>query len=93
MSPCILFYYFCISPFDIPNDGTAFPHVLHPLLTTSPDSFPPPMPTLGWLLCLPFKCPPLKAKATPIALFFDGVCVDVPNKEPAVALPNQTTGA
>ena len=32
------------------------------------------------MLCLPFKFKPLKAKATPIALFFDGVCVGIPNK-------------
>jgi hypothetical protein len=32
------------------------------------------------MLCLSFKFQPLKAKATPIALFFDGVCVGIPNK-------------
>jgi hypothetical protein len=38
------------------------------------------MPTLGWLLGLPFKFWPLKAKAKPVALFFDGVCVDDPKE-------------
>ena len=57
-----------------------FPHTLHPPLAISPDSLPLLMLTLGWLLCLPFKFWPLKAKATPLALFFDGVCIGVPNK-------------
>ncbi len=70
----------CISPFNVPNDGTAFPHVLHPPRATFPDSLPPLMPTLGWLLCFPFKFWPLKANAMPIALFVHGVCVSVPNK-------------
>ena len=73
-------YHFCIAPFNITNDGTVFPHALHPQRVTSPDSLPPPMPTLGWLLCFPFKFWPLKAKAMPITLFFDGVCVGIPNK-------------
>jgi hypothetical protein len=74
------YYYFCIAPFDIPNDETVFPHALHPPGATSPDSLPPPMLTLGWLLCFPFKFWPLKAKDKPIALFFDGVCIGVPNE-------------
>jgi hypothetical protein len=75
-----IFIIFCVAPFDDPNNGTAFPRALHPPRATSPDSLPPLTPTLGWLLCLPFKFRPLKAKATPLALFFDGVCVGVPNK-------------
>ena len=78
--PCILFNYFCIAPFDVPNNGMAFPPTLQPPQATSPDSLPPLMPTLGWLLCFPFRFWSLKAKATPIALFFDRVCVGVPNK-------------
>ena len=77
----LYFYHFCAASFNIPNDKTAFPHPLHPPRATSPESLPPLMPTLGWLLCLPFKFWPLKAKAMPLALFFDGVCVGVPNKE------------
>jgi hypothetical protein len=51
------------------------------------------MPTLGWLLCFPFKFQPLKAKATPIALFLMGYAsVFQTKKELAVAPPNQTTG-
>ncbi len=50
-----------------------FPHTRHPLRATSPDS-------LGWLLYLPFKFWPLKAKATPMALFFDEVCSGVSNE-------------
>jgi hypothetical protein len=38
------------------------------------------MSTLGWLLGLPFKFRPLKAKAKPIALFFDGVCINAPKE-------------
>jgi hypothetical protein len=38
------------------------------------------MPTLSWLLYRPFKFRPHKAKATPIALLFDGVCIGVPNE-------------
>jgi hypothetical protein len=76
----LYFYYFCVAPFDTPNNGTTSPHVLHPLCATSPESLSPIMPTLGWLLCRPFKFWPLKAKATPIALLFDGVCVGIPNK-------------
>ncbi len=78
--PCILFNYFCIASFDVPNDGIAFPHALHPPRVISPDSLPLLMPTLGWLLCFPFKFRPLKAKAMPITLIFDGVCVGIPNK-------------
>jgi hypothetical protein len=74
------FHYFCVAPFDVPNNGTAFPHALHPPRATSPDSLSSLMPTLGWLLGLPFKFWPLKAKATPITLFFDGACVGAPNK-------------
>ena len=73
------FPYFCIAPFYVPKNGTAFPHALHPPRATSPNSLLPLMPTLGWLLCFPFKFQPLKAKAMPITLFFDGVCVSVPN--------------
>ena len=76
----LYFSNFCVAPFDIPNDGTVFPHALHPPCATSPDSLQPPMLTLGWLLCFPVMFRPLKAKAAPIALFFDGVCVGVPNK-------------
>ena len=75
-----IFYIFCVAPFDVPNDGTVFPHALHPPRATSPDSLPPPMLTLGWLLCFPFMFQPLKSKTMPIALFFDGVCVDISNK-------------
>ena len=60
--------------------GTAFPHALRPPCTTSQDSLLPLMPTLGWLLCFPFKFWLLNAKAMPIILFFDGVCAGVPNK-------------
>ena len=74
------FCYFCVAPFDVPNDGTLFPHTIHPPRATSPESLPPLMPPLDWLLCLPLKFWPLKAKAKPIDLFFDGVCVGVPNK-------------
>ncbi len=74
------FYNFCVTPFDVPNNGTVFPRALHPLHTTSSDSLPPTMLTLGWLLCFPFMFRPLKANATPIALFFDGVCVGISNK-------------
>ena len=74
------FNYFCIAPFDVPNNGIAFPPPLQPPRATSPDSLPPLMPTLGWLLCFPFKFQPLKVKATPITLFFDWVCVGIPNK-------------
>jgi hypothetical protein len=38
------------------------------------------MPTLGWLLGLPFKFRPPKAKAKPITLYFDGVCIDAPKE-------------
>ncbi len=74
------FNYFCIAPFNVPNDGIAFPPALQPPQATSPDSLPSLMPTLGWLLCFPFKFWPLKANATPLALFFDGVCIGIPNK-------------
>ena len=67
------FCYFCVAPFDVPDDGTVFPHGIHPLCATSSESIPPLTPTLGWLMCFPFKFWPLKAKAKPIALFFDGV--------------------
>ena len=60
---------------------------------TSPDSLPPPMLTLGWLLCFPFMFQPLKAKTMPIALFLMGSLLAFQTKEPAVARPNQTTGA
>jgi hypothetical protein len=63
-----------------PNNGTVFPRALHTPRATTPDSLPPLMPTLSWLLCFPFRFWPLKAKATPIAIFFDGVCVGVPNE-------------
>ncbi len=78
---CVFYFsYFCVAPFNLPNDGTLFPHTIHPSRATSPDSLPPLMPTLGWLLCLPFKFWQLKAKAKPIAWFFDGVCVSAPNE-------------
>ncbi len=64
------FHYFCVAPFDVPNDGTVFPNALRPPHATSPDSLSLLMPTLGWLLCLPFKFPPLKAKATPHHFIF-----------------------
>ena len=80
MPPCIVFLYFWVAPFDVPNNSTVFPHALHPLRATSPDSLPPTILTLGWLLCFPFMFWPLKAKATPITLFVDGVCVGVSNK-------------
>ncbi len=57
-----------------------FLHTLHLLRATFPDSLPLLMLTLSWLLCLPFKFWPLKAKATPNALLFDEVFVGVPNK-------------
>ena len=76
----LYFYKFCVAPFDVPNVGTLFPHALHPPRATSPDSHPPTMLTLDWLLWFPFMFRPPKAKATPIALFFDGVCTGVSNK-------------
>ena len=56
---------------------------LHSMSQTMGQRFPTrstPCAPLGWLLCRPFKFGPLKAKATPIALLFDGVCVSVPNE-------------
>ena len=78
------FHYFCVTPFDVPNDVTAFPHALHPPHAPSPESFPPLMPALGWLLCLPFKCWPLKAKA-PFRLYFSTCVVFCP--------PNKSTNS
>ena len=74
------FNYFCIAPFDVTNNGTPFPLAFHPPRAISPNSLPLLMPTLGWLLCFPFKFWPLKAKATPNTLFFDGVCVGILNR-------------
>ena len=63
-----IFYNFCVAPFDVPNNGTVFPHALHPSRATSPDSLPPQMLTIGWLMCFPFMFRPLKAKTMPITL-------------------------
>jgi hypothetical protein len=81
------FYHFCVAPFDIPNNGTEFPHALHPLRTTSPELLSPTMLTLGWLLCHLFKFWPLKAKATPIAFYLMGYALAFQMKEPTVAPP------
>ena len=74
------FQFFCVGPFEVQNNGTAFPHMLHPPHATSSTSKLPLTLINGWLLCFPFKFWPLKAKATPIALFFDGVCTGTPNE-------------
>ena len=78
----LYFYNFCVAPFDVLNNKTVFPHAIHPppLATSSPHSLPLPMLTISWLLCFPFMFWPLKAKTMPIALFYDGVCVHIPNK-------------
>ena len=54
------------------------PHVLYPPHASCPTYKLSLPPTLSWLLGILIDCRPLKAKATPIALFFDGVCVGTP---------------
>jgi hypothetical protein len=82
MPPFILFSLFLRCFIQHPKQWDSAYHTLHPLRATSPESLPPIMPTLGWLLCFPFKFWPLKAKA-PFCLYFL-TCVDLhpPNKSP-----------
>jgi hypothetical protein len=88
----LYFHNFFLASLDVPNNGTVFPHMLHPPRATSPDSLPPPMLTLGLLLCFPFMFWPLKAKGMLIALFLMGSVSVFQTKELAVAPPNQTLG-
>ena len=48
----------------------------------TPPSLPPLIPTLGWLLCLPFKFRPLKANVPCCLYFLTCVVSRPPNKSP-----------
>ena len=70
--PCILFSLCLHCPIRHPKQWDSVSPHAPPPCTTSTDSLPLLMPTIGWLLCFPFKFWPLKAKATPIALSLMG---------------------
>ncbi len=53
---------FCC-PNHLQNGKATSPHALHPPRATSPISLLPRTSTFGWLLCIPFKFRPLKAKS------------------------------
>ncbi len=74
------FWYFVVDKFNCPNNGMASPHAPPPPLASTLASPLPLRQLLGWLSCWIIKRQPPKAKATLVALFFDGVCVSAPNK-------------
>ena len=78
--PCILFSLILGSSIQRPKRWDSFSprappstrHLSRNAFTNTADT--------RWLLCCPFKFRPFKAKATPIALLFDAVCVGIPNE-------------
>ena len=64
-----------------PNGEVTPPHVLHPPHATSPIFLLLRTSTFGWLLCLPFKFRPLKAKS-PFPLNFLTCVVSHPPNTP-----------
>ena len=74
---CILFF---VAQFSGHNNGTTFSHAIPPPHTFSLASPLLLLPTIGWLLHCIIKRRQTKAKAPSFSLFFDGACVDAPNK-------------
>ncbi len=80
MPPCILFSLFLHCSIQCPKRWDSVSPCAPPPACHLSELLLPVLSTLDLLLCCPFKFGPLKAKATPIALLFDGVCVNIPNK-------------
>jgi hypothetical protein len=75
-----IFIIFCVAQFDNRGIETASPHTLYHPHASFPTSIQLLSSTTSWLLGILIDWQPPKAKATPIAQFFDGVCVSAPNK-------------
>ncbi len=75
-----IFIIFCVAQFNNRGIENTSPHMLYHPRTFFPTSILPLPSTISWLLGIFINWQPPKAKATPIALFFDGVCVSAPNK-------------
>ncbi len=86
------FYYFCVAQFNNRGVETASSHTLYHRRASFPMLIQPLPSTTSWLLGIFIDWRPPKAKATPIALFFDGVCVSTPNKGASSHERESTTG-
>ncbi len=82
LSPmCIIFLFRFSLLIVIPFDGLTPPHTLHPGRTSSLILPLPQKPAVGWLLCIPIKCQPLKANA-PFPLHFLTCVLSHPSNKP-----------
>jgi hypothetical protein len=77
-----VFYFIvlCVAQFDNWGIETASPHTLYHPRTSFPTSIWPLPSTTSLFFGIFIDWQPPKAKAMPIALFFDVVCVSAPNK-------------
>jgi hypothetical protein len=86
------FFIFCVPQFNNQGIETASPHTLYHPLASFPTSIQPLPSTTSWLLGIFIDRQPPKAKATPIPLYFYGVCVSTPNKGTSIRELEPATG-